>query len=304
MSKLLTIGGSGFLSGTVAREALRDGHEVWTITRGQRPLPAGVKGVIADRKDRPAFADAVRKTEGSWDLVIDCIGFNADDARQDVECFVGRTKHLVFISTDFVLSPFDRPWKVDETYDRFHDSPYATGKRGAEEVLLDAANRSHDTMITILRPGHIYGPGSLLGCLPLHGRDKGLVKHLLDGRPLSLVGGGYFLQSPVFAADLYRMAMSYLGKPQTHGQIYFAPGPDIVESRVFYRIVADVLGTKSPQIDEVRVSDFLRESPDRASFCSHRVYSTEKAALHGLTIPATPLRAGLKEHVESIVQST
>jgi nucleoside-diphosphate-sugar epimerase len=302
MSKLLTIGGSGFLSGTMVREALRDGHEVWTITRGQRPLPDGVKSIVADRKDRAAFAEAVKKADARWDLVVDCIGFNADDAKQDVECFAGRTAHLVFISTDFVLSPFDRPWKVDETYDRFHDSGYATGKRGAEEVLLARAKMSCDPLITILRPGHIYGPGSLLGCLPLHGRDKGLIDHLRAGSTLSLVGGGYFLQSPVFAADLWRMAESCPGKAVTHGQIYFAPGPDVVESRVFYRIIAELLGAPKPAIDEVRVSDYLREQADKASFCAHRVYATEKAAAHGLTLPSTPLRDGLRTHVESMVR--
>ena len=38
--KVLVIGGSGFLSGTLARTALSQGHQVWTITRGQRPETA------------------------------------------------------------------------------------------------------------------------------------------------------------------------------------------------------------------------------------------------------------------------
>jgi nucleoside-diphosphate-sugar epimerase len=301
MAKILTIGGSGFLSGTMSHAALREGHEVWIVTRGQRPLPAGANSIVADRKDRAAFAAAIERAETRWDLVVDCIGFNAGDARQDVECFAGRAAHLVFISTDFVLSPLDRPWKVDETYDGFHDSPYATGKRGAEEVLLEHAGVSRGTLITILRPGHIYGPGSLLGCLPLHGRDKGLIEHLRAERPLSLVGGGHFLQSPVFAEDLWHMALSCHASESTHGQIYFAPGPEIVESRMFYRIIAEVLGVAKPRIEEARVSDFLRDNPDKASFCCHRVYATEKAAAHGLALPSTPLRDGLRMHVESMV---
>lgn len=51
--KILTLGGSGFVSGTLARLALAQGHQVWTVTRGQRPLPAGVKGLIR----RPARSD-------------------------------------------------------------------------------------------------------------------------------------------------------------------------------------------------------------------------------------------------------
>ena len=34
--KLLIIGGSGLISGHIARMALQAGHEVWAVTRGQR----------------------------------------------------------------------------------------------------------------------------------------------------------------------------------------------------------------------------------------------------------------------------
>ena len=48
---LLIVGGSGFLSGTLARTAVARGHRVWTITRGRQALPAGVIGLQADRRD-------------------------------------------------------------------------------------------------------------------------------------------------------------------------------------------------------------------------------------------------------------
>src|SRR4051812_41164790 len=167
MARVLLIGGSGFLSGTMARCALAGGHEVWAVTRGQKALAPGVNPIVADRKDRAAFADAITKVDRHWDLVVDCIGFNGDDANQDVECFAGRASHLVFISTDFVLSPVDRPWQIDEMYTRFNDTAYGVGKREAELVVLNYATSSalSEMRTTILRPCHIYGPGSLLGCL-------------------------------------------------------------------------------------------------------------------------------------------
>jgi nucleoside-diphosphate-sugar epimerase len=297
MAKILILGGSGFLSGTMAREALREGHEVSVVTRGQRPLPAGVKAIVADRKQREQFKSQLSSANVRWDMVIDSIGYSGDDAKQDLECFEGRAKQLVFISTDFVLSPINRPWKVDETYDRFNDTPYGTGKRAAEEVLLAS---SGEMSTTILRPCHIYGPGSLLGCLPKHGRDKDLIDKIKRGETLTLVGGGFFLQQPVFAADLWRMARSCMGNSKTRGQIYFAPGPEIVESRVFCWIIGEVLDVNAI-VNEVGVTEYLREHPDHASFCAHRVYSTEKATAHGLTLPSTPLRDGLRKHVESML---
>jgi hypothetical protein len=96
------------------------------------------------------------------------------------------------------------------------------------------------------------------------------------------------------------MAMSCLGNARAHGQIYFSPGPDTIESRVFYRMIGEVIGM-DVKIDEVAIKDYLREHPEHASFCAHRVYSTSKAREHGLKLPRTPLRDGLKMHVESML---
>jgi nucleoside-diphosphate-sugar epimerase len=297
MADILLIGGTGFLSGTFARCALREGHRVWTITRGQRPITAGVIPIIADRKDRAAFANAIQSANAQWDLVVDCIAYSGEDAKQDLECFTNRAKHLIFISTDSVIDPFTRPWKIDETYAKFHNSPYALGKRSAEEILLASSGK---LPFTILRPCHIYGPGSQLGCIPRASRDPQLIDRMRRGEPLTLVGGGHFLQHPIFAEDLWLMAGSCLGNARTVGQIYFAPGPDIVECRVFYRYIAEILGVDL-NIKEVSVEDQLREHPDTAHFCSHRVYITDKARDHGLMLPKTPLREGLQRHVESMI---
>ena len=47
--KILLIGGTGFVSGTVAKVALEAGHDVTVVTRGIKPIPAGLKQITADR---------------------------------------------------------------------------------------------------------------------------------------------------------------------------------------------------------------------------------------------------------------
>jgi nucleoside-diphosphate-sugar epimerase len=261
---------------------------------------------VADRADEAAFARAIGQAGVRWDLVVDCIGFNADHGRQDLACFAGRAAHLVFISTDSTLDPRDRPWRIDESFDRYEpEVPYGVGKRAAELALLDgaAAAAERGTAVTIFRPCHIYGPGSLLGCIPEHGRDPKLIERIRAGEPLRLVGGGHFLQQPIFAADLARMALSVAGNPRTAGETYMTAGPDVVASREFYWLIADVLGVPRPPIVEVPIEAFLAATPERRAFCCHRVYSMEKARSHGLAVPSTPLAEGLAMHVRSIVES-
>lgn len=295
---VLVIGGSGFLSGHVTRQALAAGHAVTVVTRGQRAVEAGASAIVVDRKDTGAFAESIAKSGMTWDLAIDCIGYSAADAEQDVSVVAPRCGHLVFVSTDFVLSSTGRPFPVDETFASFEkELPYGTGKRAAELVILAAAGR---LPVTVVRPCHIYGPSSLLGCLPLHGRDPKLLDRLREGEILKLVGGGHFLQQPIFAPDLARLLLSCHGKPKVAGEIFMAAGPEVIESKRFYEIIADILGLTAA-FEEVRVIDFLRENPDKHSFCCHRVYNTQQARDAGLVMPTTSVAAGLRGHVRSIV---
>ena len=70
---VLIIGGSGFVSGTLARRAVAAGHRVWIVTRGSRPTPDGVLRITVDRKDRTAYTKAITGLDVTWDLVADCI---------------------------------------------------------------------------------------------------------------------------------------------------------------------------------------------------------------------------------------
>src|SRR5947209_5510318 len=171
--RLLVIGGTGFLSGTVVREATAAGHDVSIVTRGRRPPPAGVEALVADRSDTPALAAALGGR--TFDAVIDCIGFRPEDAAQDIELFAGRAAHLVFISTDFVYGGEPRRLPLTETAPTEALNPYGRNKRLCEELLLhDGPARG--LRVTMLRPPHILGAGSHLGTGSLQGRDPMLLR--------------------------------------------------------------------------------------------------------------------------------
>lgn len=295
--QILLIGGSGFVSGALARVATTAGHQVATVTRGQRALVAGVTPIIADRRDSNALRRALEQHDQAWDLVVDCIGYEASDAQQDIELFRDRARQLVFISTDFVYDPIYRHFPQPEESDHYLTDGYGGKKRQCELTLLHGDTGK--MAWTVVRPCHIYGPGSQLGCLPLHSRDVDLLAKLKRGEPLQLIGGGHFLQQPIFATDLARTILSCAGNPHCHSQIYLTAGPDIIESRRYYEIIAEELGVQA-KIEEVSVSQFLAEHPDRHSFACHRIYDLSKLRSHGLHVPATSITEGLRQQVESL----
>ena len=298
-SRVLIIGGSGFLSGTLARQAVAAGHRVWAITRGQRPLPEGVTGITADRKDTDAFRRAVTDAGTEWDLAVDCIGYDPDDARQDLDLLPSLTPQLVFVSTDFVFDPAHRVFPQPEVTDHYlTDESYGAKKRRCELELLNG--KTGGMAWSVVRPCHIYGPGSQLGCLPLHGRDPDLIAKMKAGAPIQLIGGGHFLQQPIHARDLADLILSLRGNEEAYGEIFCTAGPDIIESKDYYRIIAEVLGV-GLQIDEIPVQQHLAEHPENVSFICHRIYSLDKLRGSGARVPATPIEVGLREHVESLL---
>jgi len=297
MPNLLIVGGSGFLSGTLAKRAISRGYRVWAVTRGQRLLPEGVTGLIADRQDKAAFERAVSAAQVKWDLVVDCIAFGPEDIQQDIAVFDGLAGQLVFVSTDFVYDPKYRQFPQSEEIGHFIGAGYGYQKLLAETEL---ANYAGDMLWTIVRPCHIYGPGSKLGCLPAHSRDADLIRRLQMGEPLRLVGGGYFLQQPILARDLADFILAIHGNPKSYRQVLNVAGPDVIESRAYYQIIADILGVNLT-IEEIPVGQYLNENPSAGSFLCHRFYNLAKAESLGIALPGTTIVQGLREHVESLL---
>ncbi|MHC4873834.1 MAG: NAD-dependent epimerase/dehydratase family protein, partial [Planctomycetota bacterium] len=136
--KVLIIGGSGHVSGAVARKAVADNHEVWAVTRGNNKLPDGVNSLIADRKNDNQLTEVVSNADTNWDLIVDCICYEPEFMQQDIRLLKDKAKHFVFVSTDFVYDPFTRtfPQSVDNmnfVSDGEKSNSYGYKKRKCEE---------------------------------------------------------------------------------------------------------------------------------------------------------------------------
>jgi nucleoside-diphosphate-sugar epimerase len=96
------------------------------------------------------------------------------------------------------------------------------------------------------------------------------------------------------------LLLSLGGNQKTYGQILNAAGPDVIESREYYQIIAKILEVDL-KIEEVSVSQHLADYPETAVFICHRFYDLSKLKASGAAIPGTPVEQGLREHVESLL---
>ncbi len=300
MKKVLIVGGSGHVSGAVARKCLEYGFNVTIITRGTRPVPSGVTAWQADRNDAPGLRQLLNTdhAQAEFDAVFDCICYHREAMRLILELLGVRTAQLLFISTDWVYDRSRRqfPQPVDSpclTDDRNGAEAYGFNKRQAELELIEHAPAGLN--YNIFRPCHIYGMPSELGCFPGHCRDRELIARLLAGQPVELVDNGRLLQQPIDVEDLAETMVSAVGAHKAGRKIFNMAGPDIVESRTYYEIIARALkvplNTKSLNFD-----DYAAQHPAQLPFLCHRVYRQDDLRAAGVRVPSTALADGLTRH--------
>lgn len=293
--KLLLIGGSGQLSGRLAEMALMQGHEVWAVTRGKRPLPAGVHALVADRSDAQALVRAVSGLR--FDAVLDCVCMNAAHAQIDLSVLSGAASRLVIVSTDSVYHPLHKTIPQTEVAARYlTDGGYGANKREMEQVFLASGENW-----TIFRPGHIFGPGFLPGCFPEHSRQPELLDIIRREEPLRLYGGGELLIHPIYVDDLAQAMLDCIPNPKTFREIFCIGGPEAVPNRRYYEILGELTG-HPVTIEAFPMEGALERHPEYSGHLTQRSYDLGKLRLAGVPLPATTLREGLRRQIEWLDQ--
>ncbi len=165
-TRLLVLGGSGFVGRALVQEGLGRGWEVTTFNRGRRAaVDRRVRPVVGDRLDPRDLA--ALDAAGEWDLVVDTWSGAPRAVRDSAVRLRGRAGRYIYVSSCSVYAP-PPPMGVTETSPTVNASAEAEGgdyaelKRGAEL----AATGAFGERALLLRPGLILGPHEDVGRLP------------------------------------------------------------------------------------------------------------------------------------------
>lgn len=278
--RVLILGGTGLISTSIVKQLVSAGVDVTVYNRGKRAsTPAGVSQLTGDRYDEPAFVDQIAGT-GSWDAVIEMIGFDEVHAKTLRKAFAGRTKQLIFCSTvDVYARPAGRyPYLEDEPYG--NSSPYAIGKVEAEQELLKG-HSAGEFALTIIRPAHTYwNSGAIIHSL---GWSNVFVARLRAGLPVVVHGDGQSLWASAHADDVATAFVAALGNAKSMGQAYHAAGSEWLTWNQYAAIAAKSFGGPEPIFVHIPTRELLRLAPDEAAvtgynFSLNNIFDNSKAA--------------------------
>lgn len=245
MNSVLLIGGTGVIGSVTAKILDYAGYSVHSIGLEPNPfLPKTITQHIVDQEDPILFTKLIKKITdeiGKWYFVFDVIGSQEKDAQQTCNLFRDTGTRLIFLSTTLVYS---RTEKIDYPLPSTH--PLASlGEMGGyvdKKIAMEQFIQSQTLPWTILRPYHILGPQSLLGCIPDHNRDPELVARLQRGEPLSLCNGGDIAFNIVHPTDIGRAVLAVINTPKTIHKIYNCVNPEPVTARDYYAEIARQVG--------------------------------------------------------------
>ena len=217
--RVLVVGGTEFISLHLVRALLRDRHEVVVLNRGRHPgrVPAGVKTIVADRKDHAALGRVLAGERFDGLVDITYAPTTGDDVRALLAALDGRAGHAIFVSTGRV-------------HDHALPIPYHEDTRGTgmdeEGTRLPAS---------VVRPTHVFGP------LNTRNNETFFFDRLVRGRPVLVPGPGGWLRQFGHVEDLADAMAAMLGDRRAFGRAYNVSGEESITQVGFVELIAEVI---------------------------------------------------------------
>ncbi|MGH4050074.1 MAG: SDR family oxidoreductase [Clostridium sp.] len=242
--KALFIGGTGTISTEISKLAVLKGWQLYLLNRGNKSsrVPEGVKVITADINNEVEVARLIEDID--FDVIADFISFEPSQIQRDIRLFSKKTKQFIFISS---ASAYQKPlafYKITESTPLANPYwKYSRDKIACEELLI-AQYRSNDFPITIIRPSHTYGVGSVP--VAIHG-EKGswqVIDRIIKGKPVIVPGDGNSLWTITHNTDFAKAFVGIMGNQAAVGEAIHITSDESITWNKIYDIIGEALNVK------------------------------------------------------------
>ncbi len=257
--KVLILGGTGVISRAIVEELLNDNHDVAIFNRGSKTLnfKKTVDQIIGDRKNISDFEEKMQAKH--FDVIIDMIAFNKQDAMNTIRSFKGKVKQFIFTSSvaAYKRSPLHIPM-IENTAELVTEPIFPYGYNKAEMERYLQQEMENDVPITIVRPSLTYGIGSQnIGVLR---QNENIINRIRNNKPLVMFGDGTTPWNFTFAADLARGYAGLVDNKKALGEAFHITSDEAHIWDDLYLEFGKILGIK-PKIIHIPTELLVKANP-------------------------------------------
>ncbi len=236
----LLIGGTGTISLPITRKLLAQGWKVALLNRGSRnSLAPGAEHIACDAHDEKALKAALAGR--TFDVAAQFIAYHPHEAVRDIRLFDGRVGQYIFISSASAYQKPPRGPVITESTPLSNPYwEYSRNKIACERQLMDAWDRQVFP-VTIVRPSHTYGPGTLP--LAIHGAKGSwqVIRRILDRKPVLIPGDGASLWTVTWSEDFADGFIGLMGNDRALGEAVHITSDEALSWNQIHRILSEAL---------------------------------------------------------------
>jgi nucleoside-diphosphate-sugar epimerase len=236
--RILFIGGTGVISSACSQLAIDEGHDLTLLNRGNAPstLSGSYEKITGDINDA---AIAATLSSREFDVVVDWICFDENDAKRDIRLFHERTSQFIFISSASVYETPPSFYPITENAALSNPYwEYSRNKIRCEQVLMEACE-TNGLPLTIVRPSHTYGNTMI----PLPGRYT-VVDRMLKGKEVIIHGDGTSLWTLTHHKDFAVGFNGLFGNPESIGEHFHITSDEWLSWNQIFELTAESFGAE------------------------------------------------------------
>lgn len=286
--KILIMGGTEFVSSSLARHLILKGHKVDIFTRGIKELT--YSGVNLHLKgDRKSYDNLKRNLKDiKYEYIFDISAYSIDDVEKLLSVIDrDKLKRYIFCSSGAVYKPSDNI--ISENFETGYNNnwqKYGIDKLKAEEYLKNEYNENN-LPVVIFRPTYIYGKNNNLY------RECYLFDRLTSNKAIPIPSGDTLVQF-IYIDDLLNVFESAMYEEICIGKEYNVTNPETISWSQLVKTAARVAGVNEniKLVPNGKVENSREYFPFRN--CSY-LLSIDKLIRDGLFTPNINIFEGLKK---------
>jgi len=283
MGAILVMGGTTFVSSSIAKYLIKKGYEVDIITRGEKIVnyDGFREHIICDRKSSESMQEALENRE--YEFIFDISAYTRSDVDILLKSINRSTlKKYIFCSSGAVYKPSNIA--TSESFEKGENlnwGNYGTDKKEAEDSIINSG-----IPYVIFRPTYIYGEHNNLY------RETYFFDRIKNNKAIPIPYGNNTKTQFIHIDDLVKIFESAMYN-KNNCKIYNVTNPEIVSWEELIKTCGDVM-EKEPIIKNVDTNEIKLEVRSYFPFRDVTyILKIDELIKDGLYTPKISLKEGL-----------